>query len=115
MELKVINENIFNLSHLYGKYDIILEYTCFCAIKPVDRDKYIYTMYKLLKNSGKFIGLLFPIKETINKVGPPFLINVNETKKSFSKYFKILNFEKSSYSIDKRKDNEVFVEMIKNA
>ena len=115
IELKVINENIFNLSDLYGKYDIILEYTCFCAIKPADRDKYIYTMNKLLKNSGKFIGLLFPIKETKNKIGPPFLININETKKSFSKYFKIVNLEKSNFSIDQRKDNEVFVEMIKNA
>jgi len=114
IKLKIINKNIFDLKEQYGKYDIILEYTCFCAIDPKYREKYISTMYRLLKDKGKFVGLLFPVNKVQNINGPPFLVNIEEITNSFSKYFKIVNLKKSKYSIKERENNEIFIEMIKN-
>ena len=112
--MNIINKDIFDLKEYYGNYDIILEYTCFCAINPNYRRKYISTMFKLLKDKGRFVGLLFPVNKVKNINGPPFLVDIQETIDTFSRYFKIVHLERSKYSIKKRKDNEVFIEMIKN-
>ena len=114
LKLEVINKNIFDLKEYYGNYDIVLEYTCFCAINPKYRQQYIYTMHKLLKDKGMFVGLLFPTNKVKNINGPPFLVDVEETTNTFSNYFRIVNLEKSNYSIKERANNEIFIEMIKN-
>ncbi len=66
------------------------------------------------KDKGKFVGLLFPVNKVKNINGPPFLVDVEETTNTFSNYFRIVNLEKSNYSIKERADNEIFIEMIKN-
>ena len=74
----------------YGMFDIVLEYTFFCAILPSQRLKYIEMLFKLLKNGGSFVGILFPINKSIEEGGPPFRVNVSETLNIFSNYFDII-------------------------
>ena len=36
-------------------FDIVLEYTCYCAIDPIRRTDYVNIVDRILKHNGKFI------------------------------------------------------------
>tara|TARA_B110000116_G_C16670056_1_gene505797 strand:+ start:179 stop:799 length:621 start_codon:yes stop_codon:yes gene_type:complete len=113
LSIKVISEDFFNLSNYNQFFDVVLEYTFFCAINPKKRDKYIKKVYSLLKDKGIFVGLFLPINKGTNDTGPPFQVNLDIINKNFSKYFSNIVFEKSNFSIKPRRDNEVFFTMTK--
>jgi len=62
-------QNIFKHSN---QYDIIIEQTCFCALEPKLRNKYLKHIKSLLKPNGKFLGVLFQHKKLSETDGPPF-------------------------------------------
>ena len=113
ININILNNDIFNMRQYYGFFDIILEYTFFCAIPPASRKKYIKTIFNLLNNNGKFIGILLPINKKINEGGPPFGVNLPEVLDMFTKYFKIIDCYQSDLSIKSRIGNEKFVNMEK--
>ena len=113
LPIKTICQNFFSLSSYYGKMDIVLEYTFFCAINPKLRLKYIEEVSNLLKRNGLFVGILLPINKDIKEGGPPYAVNYKRTLKDFSKYFELLECKKSELSIKPRKNNEIFVIMKK--
>ena len=113
ISLNIIKSDFFNLDLKFNNYfDVILEYTFYCAIDPSKRNDYVSTCYDLLNNDGKFIGILLPLIKKNNEE-PPFQISLNEIKKLFSKKFKINKIEFSEHSIDARMNNEVFVDFTK--
>ena len=58
LSINIIKDNFFNINTCYhSTFDIILEYTFFCAINPVLRDDYFKISHKLLKPNGKIVGL----------------------------------------------------------
>ncbi len=60
VSLKVLRENIFDLPEvLHGKFDYVMEYTCFCAISPERRFEYDRVVWQLLKPDGQLLGLFF--------------------------------------------------------
>ena len=64
VRLNIIHDNVLDMQRkYYGMFDIVLEYTFFCAILPSQRLKYIEMLFKLLKNGGSFVGILFPINK----------------------------------------------------
>lgn len=91
---------------LEGKYDLIIEQTFFCAIKPNLRENYVHKMNSLLNPKGKLAGLLFQFPLSEN--GPPFGGSIQEYKKLFEADFKIKYLEIAYNSIKSRKDNELF-------
>lgn len=105
---KLFCENFFDHS---GNYDIIVEQTFFCALKPALRLKYVEKVASLLNENGFLIGVLF--NKHFEKDGPPFGGTKEEYLKLFEPYFKIEIMDKAYNSIDSRAENELFVKLMK--
>lgn len=71
--ISAITANFFELPHSFSpamEFDLIFEYTLFCAIHPEDRLLYSETASSLLSDQGFLLGLFFPLAPTAD--GPPF-------------------------------------------
>ena len=97
----------------YNTFDIILEYTFFCAIPISKRNDYIRLASSLLKKNGKLICIFIPITKDPRDDGPPYGIELNKTLDSFKEYFYIKSVNLNPKSIKPRYGNEAFVIMIK--
>jgi SAM-dependent methyltransferase len=93
-----------------GRYDYILEQTCYCAIEPVKRGNYVRAAHRLLRPHGELIGLFYDID---NADGPPFGTSRDNVLKRFSPFFKIESLEKSVFSHERRKGKEWLGRFIK--
>jgi len=111
-----IKENIFSLSRQYFNFfDIVIEYTCFCAIDTEKRPQYAELISDILNQNGKFIALFFPTErmgEDIDK-GPPFYVNLEKTLSMFENNFNFVKIDKNPDSIKPRKGFEALVIMHK--
>lgn len=105
-EHNLLHQDFFELN---GQYDLILEQTFFCALDPSLREAYAEKMVKLLKPSGKLVGLLFNIP--LNADQPPYGGTLETYRELFSKYFKIEKMELAYNSIPPRAGNEVFMSL----
>lgn len=94
-----------------GQYDLILEQTFFCALDPKLREIYSEQMVKLLKPTGKLVGLLFNIP--LFEDHPPFGGDKTEYEHLFKERFAIEVMEDAYNSIPPRQGNELFVKMSK--
>ena len=99
-----IEDNFFNHT---GQYDLIIEQTFFCALKPDLRINYVKKMAELLKKEGKLVGVLF--NTIFEKEGPPFGGDIEEYQMLFDKYFSIHTLNSCYNSIIPRRDREVFI------
>lgn len=73
----ILQADIFELGmEMNGRFDYILEYTCFCAIDPARRAEYALLAARLLKLGGLYIALAFPIGKRPG--GPPFVVQPDE-------------------------------------
>ena len=78
--INLLHRDIFSLSKDYvNTFDIMFEYTCYCAIDPNRRENYFDMVHKVLKKGGKLLGIFIPLdKDMYNEEGPPFGVSVNE-------------------------------------
>ncbi len=102
----LIHKDFF--SHV-GQYDIIIEQTFFCAINPSLRKDYIKQMAKLLKPTGKLVGLLFDVP--LNSDHPPYGGSREEYVKLFEQAFNVNIMETAYNSILPRKEKELFINL----
>ena len=111
-----VQKDIFELSREYYKsFDIVVEYTCFCAIDVKKRPQYAELINDILNQNGRFLALFFPTKmmsADIDK-GPPFYVDLNETLLMFKNNFNIVKIDNSPDSIKPRKGFETLVIMDK--
>ena len=115
VQINIVHSDIFDLCKLFNHtFDIVLEYTCFCAIDPARRMDYVRMTNQILKPDGKLVALLFPIDKDINDDGPPFAVDLDSTISLFLKYFILDTKEIPSLSIERRNGREVFVIFKKN-
>ena len=115
INIKALQLDIFDLPSYYQNYfDIVVEYTCFCAIDPNRRKEYINMVRNILKNGGKYVGILFPLDEKIENDAPPFHVDLKSTLLMFDSYLSKQLCEKSTLSIKPRKNREAFVVYCKN-
>tara|TARA_B100001029_G_C15014301_1_gene426290 strand:+ start:63 stop:695 length:633 start_codon:yes stop_codon:yes gene_type:complete len=113
--IDILHENIFNLDKIYdSEFDIVLEYTCFCAINPNDRSKYINIVSSILKDNGRLVAIFFPLDKKISEGGPPYGVDIHNTLILFNKYFNLEVIENSNLSIKPRLNREKFVILRKN-
>ena len=67
---EILLEDIFLLpARLNGRYDILLEQTCFCAIDPSLRDDYERMAHRVVKPGGKLLGVFMVVE---GPQGPPY-------------------------------------------
>jgi methyl halide transferase len=92
-----------SLPYHASTYDILLEYTFFCAIDPDRRKDYVRAAAALLKPGGWLVGLFFPLE--ITKAGPPFLVSEKEVRELFAPHFE-LTIEKPRESVKAREGRE---------
>lgn len=73
----IVQADMFALPEAWnGRFDYVLEYTCYCAIHPSRRDAYARLMHRLLKPSGIWIALAFPIGRRPG--GPPYVVQPDQ-------------------------------------
>lgn len=94
----------------FGKYDLILEQTFFCAIPISMRKKYVEKCHDLLERGGMIVGVLF--NDELNTDHPPFGGNEEEYTKLFEKLFEI-NIAPCYNSIGPRQNRELFIQFVK--
>lgn len=94
-----------------GQYDLIIEQTFFCAIRPNRRAEYVSKAASLLNENGKIIGVLFD--REFNYTFPPFGGSVGEYKSLFNNYFTIKTMNACYNSILPRANSEVFINLVK--
>jgi SAM-dependent methyltransferase len=104
--VEILQRDIFTLpSTLNDPFDYVLEYTCFCAIDPTRRVEYADLVTRLLKPSGIYIALVFPLDG--RKGGPPFAVSASEILDLFpARGFKLLSREKPMDSVKPRRHAE---------
>ena len=111
LKLHLINQDIFALPDLYKNYfDMIYEYTCYCAIDPNRREEYFEMVHTILKKGGLFFGIMIPLdKEMYNEEGPPFGVSINQVLTLISGKFEVVSNNFSEFSIEPRKGREKVV------
>lgn len=79
---EILKMDLFEIPSSYeGKFDYLLEYTCYCAIDPARRSEYVTKVALLLKPGGIYIALVFPISK--HKGGPPYAVSSDELVNPF--------------------------------
>lgn len=92
-----------------GCFDAVLEYTFYCAIAPEQRAAYRDQMARLLRPGGLLVGLFFPLNAPRPNEGPPYGVDVEAIKASFSSRFELLQEAWPPDSIKPRRGNEVLM------
>ncbi len=89
--LRLLQADLFTLGETHaGQFDLVVEYTCICAIDPLRRAELADTTHRMLAPGGHALMLLFPVDGRAG--GPPFAIDVDEWKTLMSPHFE-LTFE----------------------
>jgi len=110
VQMNIVQLNIFDLpDHYENFFDIVIEYTCFCAISPERRFEYDRVVWQLLKPEGKLLGLFLPLDKNLEEGGPPWGVSIMELHKLFSLHWELESEEMPRESIDRRADREVLM------
>jgi SAM-dependent methyltransferase len=106
----VMQRNVFDLGELYGRFDYVLEHTCFCAIHPSRRIEYLEVVRGLLKPGGRLIGLWWLVEKAGN---PPYAVTKNDVLDLFSRDFVVEQCHQPGDSVVDRAGQELFTVMRK--
>ncbi len=107
LAINLVNEDLFNLnSHYSTFFDLVFEYTCFCAIDPSRRKEYFDVVHKILKKNGLLFAIFIPLDKKINNEGPPFGVDISQIENLIFNKFDIIKNEFSILSIKPRKNRE---------
>lgn len=106
VKAKFLQRDIFTLGAEFPeKFDYLVEHTCFCAILPEQRDRYVEIARSLLKPQGLFLGIFFTHSRP---GGPPFGTTPEEIDRYFQPAFQILSLVPVENSIPRRLGEEHF-------
>ncbi len=104
--INFVQEDMFDYSlSIAGEFDYVLEYVSYCAIDPSRRPEYAAMIPSLMKDSGKFIALLFPLDDRTG--GPPFSVSMDEVSRLFGKKMELISLEAPPNSVAPRKGKEL--------
>ena len=108
--INLVNEDIFNLQKDYPIFfDLVFEYTCFCAIDPIRRQEYFDVVHGVLRKGGLLFAIFIPLDKELSDDGPPFGVDLQQIKKMTSNKFKIIENKFSDLSIKPRENREKLV------
>jgi SAM-dependent methyltransferase len=90
-----------------GEFDGIWEYTCFCAIDPRRRARYVEVVAALLRPGGWLLACFYPIRRY--GAGPPFPVARREVRRLFVPRFRVERELVPARSIRRRQGQEWMV------
>ncbi|KAJ0969355.1 hypothetical protein J5N97_022232 [Dioscorea zingiberensis] len=86
-------------------FDLIIDYTFFCAIDPTMRAAWAKKIGDILKPDGELLTLMFPIGDEAG--GPPYSVSVPEYEKVLNPIgFKVIQVVDNELAINQRKGRE---------
>lgn len=108
--------NFFEVANEYfEKFDIVLEYTFYCAIVPELRNRYFSSMATVLAEEGRLVMLLFPLTTT-HEEEPPFQVDLNEAVQlGRSHGLELVSAVEPLYSHPKRSGRELLLQFKKSS
>lgn len=113
LALTVLEQDIFQLPGDHAAhFDLVVEYTVYCAIDPRRRDEYVTVLASILKPSGALLALFFPVNGD-STAGPPFGVGRAEIKERFGTRFRLLYEEWPEHSVPGRRRLELLMYMEK--
>lgn len=76
---------------LHGAFDWVWEHTCFCAIHPQMRTRYVEAVAGALKPAGHLLAVFYLDPDMdAREEGPPFGVAVTELDRLFDAHFQLL-------------------------
>ncbi len=107
-DLPIEPVDVFELGWRFpGEFDVIVEYTCYCAIDPKRRVEYVASLRAALRPGGLLVALLFPVEH--RSEGPPFGIEEQEIDHVLGVGMDALYVETPRNSVPERMDRERLV------
>ncbi|EIM19586.1 S-adenosyl-L-methionine-dependent methyltransferase [Wallemia mellicola CBS 633.66] len=89
-----------------GQYDVVYDYTFFCALNPNKRQEYKKRMAELVKPGGLLLSIVFPIEdrpiEGEGATGPPWCVSPEYYNGLIKEEFKWLLNEYPPIEVDNR-------------
>lgn len=105
LDVEILQEDMFTLGRSHpGAYDLLVEYTCVCAIDPARREEFVQFCAAVLRPGGCVMALLFPVDGRPG--GPPFAIDVEEFKRQMSVAFDCVHESTPETSVTPRLGRE---------
>lgn len=95
-----------------GRFDVVWEHTCFCAIDPALRERYVDAVADLLRPGGRLFGLFFAIRP---ETGPPFGATPEEIRHRFARRFVVDALRPETGSHPARMGKELWAAMTRRA
>lgn len=103
--VRLLKMDLFHLPRTHRRrFDLVLEHTCFCAIRPERRAAYVDVVRSILRPGGTFFGVFYNHGE---KGGPPFTVDAREVRRLFSPHFEIHLLETARGSFPNRAGKEL--------
>jgi SAM-dependent methyltransferase len=87
-----------------GRFDVIVEYTCYCAIDPARRAEYAASLRAALRPGGVLVALLFPVEA--REGGPPFSVTEDEIRTVLGRGLRLDRLETPKSSVPARLGRE---------
>ncbi|MGF1569112.1 MAG: methyltransferase domain-containing protein [Nodosilinea sp.] len=104
LSITLLQRDIFELvPELQGRFDYVIEHTCFCAIHPSHRPAYVRLVADLLAPRGELLGVFFTHQR---EGGPPFGTSATEIRQHFAADFDITVLQPVSNSVPTRQGEE---------
>lgn len=101
----LVNLDVFQLGRVYpGAFDVIVEYTCYCAIDPKRRPEYATALRDALRPGGMLVALAFPVDG--REGGPPFAVDEGEITGVLGAGLELLHIETPKSSVEPRLGRE---------
>ncbi len=105
VELQLLQADMFPLGETYpAHFDMLLEYTCVCAIEPARRKEFLDFAAEVLRPGGLLLALLFPLDGRPG--GPPFAIDPEEFKRDAERNFIFMHESIPETSVKPRRGKE---------
>jgi methyl halide transferase len=109
VQVDFVQADMFALPQEFsGRFDSVVEHTCFAAIPPQRRPGYVEVVHGLLRPGGLYIAVLFAHGRT---GGPPFTTDIDEVRTMFGPRFRIERLEVAQESVKARQGKELFALM----
>lgn len=90
-----------------AQFDVVAEYTCFCAIDPSRRAEYARLIARLLRPGGLLAAIFYPLIE--KEGGPPFSVSEAGIRGLLDADFELLRWEnRPRLSVPARAAHEAF-------
>jgi SAM-dependent methyltransferase len=106
-KLSAVKLDLFDLTPKSTElFDIVYEYTCFCAVHPGRRDEYFEVWHKMLKPDGIVVACFFPIIEHTSLDGPPHPTSEGELMARLNGVFDVVEQIDVKNSIPERAGKE---------